>query len=192
MRDVGAGLHAALRLARGHADGLALLTPAADAPPDSALATASRSFWAAPLCLPAFLCLHLLDWAQQAAPLPPARSFALDLLGFGIGWVAFALVSRELAARMGREALWPRFIAVWNWCNVVQYLMLVLAALPVLLHLPDWVAQTVWLVAMGWALWLEWFAARLALDIAPLTAAGLVAIDVLIGLLLVVGMAMTG
>ena len=51
---------------------------------------------------------------------------------------------------------------MWNWCNVVQYLLLVLAGLPLLLGAPDWIDQTAGLVALGWALWLEWFAARVA------------------------------
>jgi hypothetical protein len=188
IRGVGEGLHAALLLARGRADGLALLNPA----PDAAMATAARSFWAVVLCLPAFICLHLLDWSQSATPLPQARGFALDLLGYVIGWVGFALISRSIAAQLGRETLWPRFIAVWNWCNVVQYLMLVLADMPVLLGLPDWISQSAWLVAMGWALWLEWFATGLALEIPPLQAVGLVALDVLTGLLLVVLTALIG
>ncbi len=188
IRGVGAGLHAALLLARGRADGLALLSP----PPDEAMATAARSFWAAALCLPAFICLHLLDWSQTAAPVPPARGFAMDLLGYAVGWAGFALISRSIAMQLGRGALWPRFVAVWNWCNVVQYLMLVAAGLPVLLGMPDWISQTAWLIAMGWALWLEWFATRLALDIPGLPAAGLVALDVMIGLVLVIVTALAG
>ena len=36
-----------------------------------------------------------------------------------------------------------------------------------------------------WALWLEWYATRLALDVSGLTAAGVVVLDVTIGLFLV-------
>ena len=79
--------------------------------------------------------------------------------------------------------MWPRFITLWNWCNVVQYLMLVAAALPGLLGLPDVVGQTAWLVALGWALWLEWFMTGLALAIPAPMAATLVILDVAIGLI---------
>ncbi|MCW3474837.1 hypothetical protein [Limobrevibacterium gyesilva] len=180
-----AGLHVAVLLARGRSDALALLESAGDE-----MRTAARSFWAAALCLPAFLFLHLLDWAQQDATLAggalqPARGVALDLMGYAVGWLGFALLSRRLAMMLGREQHWPRFITAWNWCNLIQYLMLVAAALPLLLGLPDWVTQTAWLVAMGWALWLEWFATRLTLDIPGVTAAGLVALDVALGLVLV-------
>jgi len=43
--------------------------------------------------------------------------------------------------------------------------------------------ETCQVIALGWALWLEWFAARVALELGPLPAAGLVALDVALGLL---------
>lgn len=178
---IATGLHAAMMLACGKREGLGLLA----AEPAGEMTVARRSFWAALLCLPAFVALHLLDWSQAGMPRHPATSFAWDLASYVIGWAGFALLSRAIAARFGRAAQWPRFIAIWNWCNVIQYLMLVVAALPALLGLPAPVAQTAWLVAMGWALWLEWTAARLALDMAPLAAAGMVALDVMLGLMLV-------
>lgn len=187
LPGVGAGLQAALLLARGRPEGMARLDLPADAPADAAHAVARHSFWAAAFCLPGFICLHLLDWAQQAAPPGEGRAhgFAVDLLSYVIGWAAFALASHAVAARLGRAARWPRFIALWNWCNVVQYLLLVVGSLPALLGLPDWIYQATWLIALGWAMWLEWFATRLALDLAAGPAAALVALDLLIGLLLV-------
>ncbi len=181
LAALGNGLQAALLLARGRSEGVSLL--AAD-PPEH-MAEAARSFWAVVLCLPAFVCLHLIDWAQSGVPLRPAHGFAMDLLGYVVGWLGFVLLSRSLAESLGRGRRWPRFVAIWNWCNVIQYFMLVGAALPSLLGLPDFVAETVWLVAVGWALWLEWYATRVALDITGLAAAGVVALDVAIGLFLV-------
>jgi hypothetical protein len=178
---LGTALHGAFLLARGRPDGLLLIA----APPETEMAVAARSFWAVALCLPAFLCLHLLDWATGTVPPAPARELLLDLLGYGIGWVGFALLSHKLAGTMGRGQLWPRFITVWNWCNVVQYLMLVAAGLLALLGLPPLLSQTIWLVAMGWALWLEWYATRLALAIPAGPAAALVGLDFALGLFLV-------
>lgn len=179
LTGVATGIQAALLLARGRAEGVGLL---ATTDGELSQATAARSFWAAALCLPAFVCLQLIGWAQP--PGPPAHAgheFALDLLGYVIDWTAFALVTRWLAGIMGRGARWPIFIAVWNWCNVVQYLLLVVASLPPLLGAPEIVGQTAWLVATGWALWLEWYATRLALDITRLQAVGLVLADLAMG-----------
>ena len=182
-----AGLQAAWLLARGRSEGAALLAPPPHGgpAPAEALAIAARSFWALPLCLPAFVCLHVIHWLEAGPSATPGKDFAFDLLGFGVGWLAFAVITHGQAARMGRAARWPCFIAVWNWCNVLQYLMLVLAALPALLGLPDFVAQTAWMVAIGWALWLEWFATRVTLAVPPLAAVAVVILDISIGLLLV-------
>ena len=175
----GTALQGAFLLARGRPDGLLLIT----APPEAERA-AARSFWAIAVCLPGFLCLHLLDWADGGMPAAPAQSLTLDLLGYVIGWLGFAVLSHQLAGGMGRARLWLRFIAVWNWCSVVQYLMLVVAALPSLLGLPEMLVETAWLVAMGWALWLEWYATRLALAVPGGTAAALVGLDFALGLFL--------
>jgi hypothetical protein len=182
VRSITSGMHAALLLARGRAEGLRHA--------DRDLAGAARSFWALVLALPGFICLRLIDTA--GAPLP-GHAFALDLLSYLIGWLGFALLSRPIVAAMGRLVLWPRFVVVWNWCNVVQYLLLVLAAIPGLLGAPALAQEVASLVAIGWALWLEWFAIRLALDTTVLPALGLVALDVGIGVVLsAVGQALVG
>jgi hypothetical protein len=178
-------LHGAFLLARGRADGLGLIAAAPDAEPDADITVAVHSFWAVAVCLPAFLCLHLMDWATSASPAAPGRALALDLLGYIIGWIGFALLSHRIAGALGRGGLWPRFIAVWNWCNAVQYLMLVVAGLPGLLGVPALLAQTIWLVAMGWALWLEWYATRLALAVPGQTAWAMVGLDFALGVFLV-------
>jgi hypothetical protein len=179
LAGVANGLQAALLLARGKPDGIGLLATAEGEP---AMANAARSFWAAALCLPAFVCLQLIDLAQEPR-LPPhaAHGFALQLLGYAIDWAGFALLTRWLARTLGRGGRWPVFIAAWNWCNVVQYLLLVVASLPPLLGMPDIVGETAWLVATGWALWLEWYATRLALDISRMQAIGLVLLDEALG-----------
>ena len=179
LAGVANGLQAALLLARGKPDGIGLLATAEGEP---AMANAARSFWAAALCLPAFVCLQLIDLAQEPR-LPPhaAHGLALQLLGYAIDWAGFALLTRWLTRTLGRGARWPVFIAAWNWCNVVQYLLLVVASLPPLLGMPDIVGETAWLVATGWALWLEWYATRLALDISRLQAIGLVLLDEALG-----------
>ena len=178
IAGVATGLQAAMLLARGKPDGIGLLATE-DEP---ALAIAKRSFWAATLCLPAFVCLQVIDLAQEPR-LPPhaAHGFALQLLGYAIDWAGFALLTRWLAGTIGRGARWPTYIAVWNWCNVVQYLLLVVASLPPLLGLPAIVGETAWVVATGWALWLEWYATRLALGVNGVQAVGLVLLDEALG-----------
>jgi hypothetical protein len=178
--DVGNGLNAALLLARGRREGLEVVSPAGA----DAARVAGRSFWAIALSLPAFICLHLLDWTRSGVPDHAATAFAADLLTFGIYWIGYAVVSHAVAGALGRAARWPRYIALWNWCNLVQYLMVTAAALPVLLGMPSWVSQAADLFSTGWALWLEWFATRLALDVSPVVAGVITLADLLAGMFL--------
>ena len=175
-----AGLRAALLLARGHADAVRLL----DVGPAHEAALAGYSFCAAIVCLPAFAGMRSLEWAQSGVPPGALHGVAADLLAYVVGWAGFALLSHRLAALFQRARRWPRFITMWNWCNLLQYLALLAAMVPAALGLPDWIDETLWLVAMGWAVWLEWFATRAALEIPGFHAAGLVAIDLMLGLML--------
>lgn len=173
------GLRAALLLARGRPEGMDLVIA------DSAAAQhalARHSFLAVALCLPVFLLVQVLSAAPLAEP--TIIGLARELVAFLLGWLGFALLSHRLASVLGRAVLWPRFITLWNWCNLVQYLMLGASVVPGLLGMPAIIVQTVGIAAMGWAVWLEWFATRLALGLPGTKAAALVAIDLLLGIML--------
>ncbi len=170
-------IRGALLLARGRAEGLALIAVR----PEEERRWAVSSFWAMALCLPAFLCLHLMDWATLGLPAAPVAALAGDLMASLVAWLGFAVFSHELVHAARRDGHWLRFLAVWNWCNFVQYLLLLVASVPAVLGLPDALVQTAWLVGWGWALWLEWYATRLALDIPGMSAACLVGLDFAIG-----------
>ncbi len=142
------------------------------------------SFLAVAICLPAFVVLRLLAWSITGAPAQPIRTLLAAILLFVIGWIGYAVLSHRVAAMLGRAPLWPRYIVAWNWCNVAQYALFLAASVPGLLGVPDWMDQTISLIALFWALWLEWYAARLALQIGTLPAILMVGLDVLIGLLL--------
>jgi hypothetical protein len=170
------GIHAAWLLARGRAEAVRFV--------ESDMAGAARSFWAAAVCLPAFICLRLIGWTQNGLPAHAAHTVALDLLCYVIGWCGFAVLSYRLVGAMGLAERWPRFIALWNWCNVIQYLLTVVFSMPGLLGAPPLLDQLSQVFAIGWALWLEWFAFRLTLGIGMAGAVGLVLLDVAIGVLL--------
>lgn len=171
---IAAGLQGAFRLARGRADGLALV--------ETSAAGALRSFWAAAICLPAFLAVRLLAWAQTGGPAGGVgRGLTAELLGYIGAWAGFALASQPLAAAAGRAAEWPRFVAAWNWTNVVQYAALLALTVPASLGIPGWLASGLGLAALGYALWLEWFVTKAALRVPGGRAAGFVALDVVLG-----------
>ena len=170
------GLAGALLLARGRADGAQAFAPTA--------AEARASFLAALLCLPVFLLLRFAFPAPGTEPLDPARALAADLIAYVASWAGFALATLPLAEAMGRRALWPRFIAAWNWTNVVQYLVLAVLTLPAAAGLPGFIADTLGLLGLGYAVWLQWFTARAALGLPGLRAAAFVAVDLAIAVFL--------
>jgi hypothetical protein len=173
---VSSGLHAAVLFARGRSEGLRYV--------ESDMAGAARSFWAMPICLPAIICLRLMTWLQYGLPSDAGHAVGLDIMGYVVGWLAFALLSFRLAPLFGCGARWPRFIAAWNWCNVIENLLLVVGGIPGLLGVPPILDEAAQIIAIGWALWIEWFATKQALGTSGSTAVLLVVADQLIGLLL--------
>jgi hypothetical protein len=174
---VTAGLLGAFLLARGDKRGMALM----ESTPEGAW----RSFMAAVICLPAFLALRFFTWAEM----PEAggifgRPLLAELIGFVFAWTAFALASRPILQSWGQQAAWPRFIAAWNWSNVVQYLVLLLLALLGGLGVPGVVAQVLLLIGLAYAVWIEWFVVRSALQVSSMQAASLVGLDFALGLFL--------
>ena len=173
--SVTSGLHAALLFARGRSDGLRYVEVDA--------AGARRSFWAMALCMPAIVCLRLMSWVEYGAPHQPAHAFSLGLLGDAVAWLGFAALSFHLVPLLANGARWPRFITAWNWCNVIENMLLVAGAIPGLLGAPDIVSETAQIFAIGWAMWIEWFAIKESLDTNGLVAGILLVLDQLIGLI---------
>lgn len=135
-----------------------------------------RSFWAGAICWPMFFALGLITGVNEGL-----GEWLIEAIGFVVGWVGFALASQMMAKLAGREAAWSRFIAAWNWSNIPQYAALVLLSAPGML-LPVGFAQVLALVAVGYAMWLEWFVTKQALGIPGASAVMFVLLDVAIGL----------
>jgi hypothetical protein len=62
--------------------------------------------------------------------------------------------------------------------------LVIVGGIPGTLGAPAIVDQACELVTIGWALWLEWYATRLAFGVGQLTAVGLVMLDQSIGIML--------
>jgi hypothetical protein len=170
------GLNAALRLARGRADGVVLV------PGDRE--TIVRSFWSIALCLPSVICRLLMSWAETGVPADAAHLAAREVIVFVLGWLVFVEATHRLAPMIGRAERWGRFIAVWNWCNVIEGVLVIVGGIPGTLGAPAVVDQACELITIGWALWLEWYATRLAFGVGTMTALGLVLLDQSIGIML--------
>ncbi len=155
-------------LARGRPEGLYFF--------DGSSPETARSFLAAAICWPLFFILGLLTGANEG-PL----EWLVEAVGYIVGWAGFALASQFMTKMAGREAAWPKFIAAWNWSNIPQYAALVLLSAPGVV-LPSGIMQGLALIAVGYALWLEWFVTKNALGIPGPSAVMFVLLDVAIGL----------
>jgi hypothetical protein len=158
------------RLTFGRADGARVFS--------NDIGAARRSFITALLAFPIFLLFHYLDWLVGTGPLEGTHALLLDLLTYPISWAGFALLSLPLLRMLGMEEQWPRFISAWNWSNLAQYCLLLVTSMPLLAHAPSLVSETAALVGYGWALWLEWWTARLVMKLSPSGTALLVLVDV--------------
>jgi hypothetical protein len=173
---VASGLYAAMRLAGGRADGAVLV------PGDRE--SVIRSFWAVALCLPGLISRLLMSWADGGIPADAAHLAGREIFVFGLGWLIFVDLTHRLAPTLGRAERWGRFVSVWNWCNVIEGVIVVVGAIPGFLGAPAVIDQAAELIAIGWALWLEWYATRLTFGVTPLAAVALVLLDQSIGILL--------
>jgi hypothetical protein len=172
-----AGLRGVLMLARGQAHGAMLIE---DTPEGAA-----RSFWSAAICLPGFLALVMLDWAEDPPAAGVAYALLVQIIAHAAGWAGFAVASQALAQAAGRGAEWPHFIAAWNWANVVQYLLLLAVSLPPLLGLPQPLASALAVATLGYQLWLVWFLAKTTLRSRGLAIAVL-GLDLVVGVVVAV------
>jgi hypothetical protein len=182
--SVSAGIQGALLLARGRPEGVQLV--------EVDHAAAIRSFWAIPLSLPAVVCLKLLDWVVTGVPANVPLVLGRYLMLFLVGWLLFVWVSHHMASVLNKQTLWPRFIAIWSYCSVVENTLVALGGLPGALGAPSIVDEAAQLVTFGWALWLEWFAIRLSLQVGALTAMLFLAVDFGIGVVMMAIGALSG
>ncbi len=173
---VASGLQAALRLALGRPDGVVRVSGDRE--------TIVQSFWAIALCAPAVIFRLAMSWVVVGLPPHALYSAGREVIVFVVGWLVFVEISHSLAPVLGRADRWGRFIVVWNWCNVIEGVMVVVGGIPGALGAPPIIDEASVLVTIGWALWLEWYATRLAFGVSRAAAAGLVLLDLSIGILL--------
>jgi hypothetical protein len=175
LPSLSASLHGALLLGRGKAHGVLLM--------ESDARGVARSFWALFFALPSVVYLATTDWPPNTVPPHAVLLLVRHAAVFVVAWLGFAVFSHRVAARMGRAPLWPRMIVAWNWCGVPENMLLVVGVLPGAMGAPHIVDQVAQVATFGWALWIEWFAIRLAFSAGPLLAAWLVMVDQSIGVL---------
>ena len=174
-QEIVSGLRGAIRLA--------LRDPAGHAFFNATVEGFWRSFTAALLMLPAYLLLLAVRPEAAGAEMGP-RFLVVQLIAYVIGWFAFPNAMFHLAAMLGRADRFIGYIVAVNWCNAVQMGLIATIALLDLLGLPDQMAAFLRLVLFLWALSYSWFVARTGLGVGGFTAAGIVALDIFLSLVI--------
>lgn len=157
-QEVSTSLHGAWLLARLDRSGMALF--------DRSETGFWHSFTAALLVYPAFLILLGLqiddaEWASSGV----LRILLVETIGYVIAWTAFPLIMLPVTRFLGREARWLDLMIAWNWSQVLQYALLLLAIIVAGSGaLAEPLAYGIILAAFVATLLYEWFIARVVLD----------------------------
>jgi len=133
-----------------------------------------RSFWALGLvAIPALL----LDAVGGAFADDTAEAVVVRLIAIVIDAVAFPLVMVAVARELGRSDRYIRFIVAYNWSALLRMAAFFPVALLTVLVPP---LQPLLLGVLVVMLVYEGYIARVALDVGPAAAAGIVVLDTLL------------
>ncbi len=144
-----------------------------------------RSFQVAFLLLPLELLSLALVLQIRPSEAGLGRIVAVDLIGYAIAWMAFPLAAHYLVMALDKEREYVGYIVAYNWASTISgplYLLLLLAIYGGVLSGIS--ASIAYYGLRAALLFYGWFIARTALGTGILPAAGLVAIDFMIGRLL--------
>jgi hypothetical protein len=144
-----------------------------------------RSFWAAALCYPLYIALLLLRLdADTIAQSGLLHILIVQTIAFVAGWAAFPLIVLGFCRWIGHEEQGFDFIVVYNWSQVLQAVVSLLAAVVVMPLLPEDLGQDVSLMTDAALIAYEWFIALIAIGAGGWIAAAAVLIDVMLSALL--------
>ena len=177
LREATDSLYGAYRLARFDAGGMAFF--------DTSVGGFWRSFYAAALVAPFYTILLALQYGLEIDPPHPMRYFLLHVDAYVISWLVFPVVMVGLSQLIMRQAHFRRYIVVYNWAAVLQNaLYLPLAILQASDGLSRDAGNLLGLIVLVAVLVYIWFITRTALAITAPTAAGVVAVDFFLTLII--------
>jgi hypothetical protein len=151
-----------------------------------------RSFWAAAIVAPFYAMLLAAAYPSLETRGQPLRFALAEAIAYVIAWVAYPLVMAWVTRQLDRFEYFIRYIGAYNWAAVLQNALFIpINMLWVTEVLPPDVGFVLWLIAFSLILAYLWFIARVALALAPMAAASIVGIDLVLNVLIsVVGNSM--
>ena len=175
--EVRLALVGALRLARGDRGGMQCFDRSVDG--------FWRSFRAAVIAYPLYLVLLAMrvtsaEWERSGGLV----IVTVETIAYVISWVAFPLIMLAVAQRLGRAHRYFDFMVAYNWSQVPQSALFVLAGLGTETGLLGAAPSQAIEVAAGIAVLVyEWFIARVALDARAPAAVLVVLVDLVLGII---------
>ena len=142
-----------------------------------------NSFFAAVLVAPAYIIIVLLSLSERQPVAGTLDIILVEAIAYVISWTAFPVAFHALADLFDRQDRYFSFIVTFNWAQVIKMaLYLPAILLGALAVLPTALTSLLSLLATLAVLAYGWFVTRVALDLSGMAAAGLVAIDLVLGL----------
>ena len=144
-----------------------------------------RSFLAATLVAPLFLLYLVIRYVESDTDGSFPVYIAAQILAYAIAWLAFPLVILYLAPVLQKEDKVVRYLVAYNWLSVIQngvYLPVIMLGITGTFaqDLSNFLAM----IALIWVLGITLFVTRKALEVPLGTAAGIVVMDLLLGVLI--------
>jgi hypothetical protein len=176
-RDIIYGIYGALRLARLDAGAMSYF----DRTPEGFW----KSFFAAAIVAPGFVIIIAYELSQAEIESGALRLFLVEILAYLLGWVAFPVVVHQICEAIGKREAYIGYIVAFNWSKVIQMaVFLPSMGLIALGALPGDSGSMLLLVISVLVLCYEWFVTRTALAVTAMGAAGFVALDLVIDLII--------
>ncbi|MDP6603857.1 MAG: hypothetical protein QGG17_06660 [Rhodospirillales bacterium] len=177
LNEATTALYGAYRLARYDPSGVNYF--------DTTIAGFWRSFYGAVFVAPLFLLRISIRFQNGAWDAPAVHVVAIESLAYVIGWVAFPLAMVWVARLLERESAFIRYIVAYNWALVLQSAVFIpVEALSLTRMIPIAAGNMMLLVLVMAIAGYTWFVARTALNLAPVTAAGIVALDFVLAIVI--------
>ena len=175
LRETTAGLYGAWRLAHRDKAGLDWF--------DASATGAVRSFYAALIAFPLATIMLALDLSRISVAASAPKIAIVYVLAYVLDWAAYPLAVHWLVPTLGCEAHFLRYIPALNWSRVLELVIL----LPGGVILASGVGGPVLIlpaILFGAVVIYHWFVAKAGLDISGAKAAGLVAVNLVLGVII--------
>ena len=141
-----------------------------------------RSFLAPVLLAPFYLAILLDDAGQAPEGADSSSPILLRIAAFIVGWVAFPLLMIPIARLLQLGGAYVSYIIMWNWSAVPQAALMI-PAMALLDHLSQRAGGLLFMSATLTVLFYGYLVARAGLRCPAATAAGVVALDLVLSLL---------